>query len=60
MGTLYMPGVWHGERVGHVVPAVERDEQPLLPSDAVDLGNVLGVPAQWLGDGWESSATPSL
>jgi hypothetical protein len=32
--------------------AVEHGEQPLLPSDAVDLGRVLDVPATWLRDGW--------
>jgi hypothetical protein len=32
--------------------AVEHGEQPLLPSDAVDLSRVLGVPQAWLLDGW--------
>jgi hypothetical protein len=35
----------------HLV-AVENGQQPLLPTDAVDLGNVLGVPAAWLAHGW--------
>lgn len=38
----------------HLV-AVEHGEQPLLPSDAVDLGRVLGVPASWLANGWSST-----
>jgi hypothetical protein len=37
----------------HLV-AVENGTQPLLPSDAVDLGRVFDVPATWLRDGWES------
>jgi hypothetical protein len=36
----------------HLV-AVENGQQPLLPSDALDLGAVLGVPALWLAHGWE-------
>jgi hypothetical protein len=35
----------------HLV-AVEHGEQPLLPSDAVDLGRALDVPPSWLRDGW--------
>jgi hypothetical protein len=35
----------------HLV-AVENGQQPLLPTDAVDLGNVLGVPSEWLAYGW--------
>jgi hypothetical protein len=35
--------------------AVEHGEQPLLASDAVDLGRVLDVPAAWLRDGWRTS-----
>jgi hypothetical protein len=32
--------------------AVEHGEQPLLPTDATDLGKVLGVPSEWLANGW--------
>jgi hypothetical protein len=39
--------------------AVEHGEQPLLPSDAVDLSRVLDVPASWLRDGWTSSGAAS-
>jgi hypothetical protein len=35
----------------HLV-AVENGQQPLLPTDATDLGAVLGVPPTWLRDGW--------
>jgi hypothetical protein len=35
--------------------AVERGEQPLLPTDAVDLSRVLPVPASWLRDGWDAA-----
>jgi hypothetical protein len=35
----------------HLV-AVENGQQPLLPSDAVDLGAALGCPSEWLRDGW--------
>jgi hypothetical protein len=38
----------------HLV-AVEHGEQPLLPSDAVDLGRVLGCPSEWLAHGWSSN-----
>jgi hypothetical protein len=36
--------------------AVGHGEQPLLPSDAVDLSRVLDVPAAWLRDGWTSTS----
>jgi hypothetical protein len=36
----------------HLV-AVANGDEPLLPSDAVDLGAVLGVPSAWLRDGWD-------
>jgi hypothetical protein len=35
--------------------AIEHGEEPLLPSDAVDLGNVLSVPAAWLASGWDGN-----
>jgi hypothetical protein len=35
----------------HLV-AVEAGQQPLLPTDATDLSRVLGVPSQWLAEGW--------
>jgi hypothetical protein len=31
----------------------------LLPSDAVDLGRVLDVPAAWLRDGWAGNGVAS-
>jgi hypothetical protein len=42
----------------HLV-AVEHGEQPLLPSDAVDLSRVLGVPSQWLANGWRTGDAAS-
>jgi hypothetical protein len=42
----------------HLV-AVEHGEQPLLPTDAVDLSRVLDVPAAWLRDGWRSGDAAS-
>jgi hypothetical protein len=38
----------------HLV-AVEHGQQPLLPTDAVDLGRVLNVPPAWLARGWNSN-----
>jgi hypothetical protein len=32
--------------------AVANGREPLLPTDARDLGRVLGVPSEWLRDGW--------
>ena len=38
-------------RLPHLA-AVERGQDPLLDTDARDLGRVLGVPADWLRHGW--------
>jgi len=38
----------------HLV-AVEHGEQPLLPTDATDLGRVLGCPSEWLAHGWSGN-----
>jgi hypothetical protein len=40
-----------GMSYGHLLGVVNANE-PLLPTDAVDLGRVLDVPAAWLRDGW--------
>ena len=36
----------------HHLSAIERGAHPLLDTDARDLAEVLGCPADWLRDGW--------
>lgn len=42
----------------HLV-GVANGNEPLLPSDAVDLGRALDVPAAWLAHGWGGSEVAS-
>ena len=39
---------------------VERGDDPLTSSDAVDLGAVLDVPADWLAHGWAASRSRDI
>jgi transcriptional regulator with XRE-family HTH domain len=34
------------------VAAIEKGREPMTVTDARDLGELLGVPSEWLRDGW--------